>query len=241
MSIAAKVRETIEGFPRGRLFGYEALDDYQDSGDAVVRAVNRLVDEKRLTRLSKGRFYVPKQGLLGPMSIGDDELIRDVLFRGGKRSGYITGPALYNRLGITTQIPKTIMVAANMASQLKDYGSIRIKLTPQRAPITDTNVPLLELLDVLRDAKKVPDARVDTVVKAITGRVASLKPSEVKQLQGLAVDYYNASTRALLGTILDSLEQAVSAALRRSMNPTTRFKLGLDVASWPAARGWNIR
>jgi len=241
MSIAATVKQTIERIPPGRIFGYEVFDDYQTAPDAVVRAVGRCVDEQQLKRLSKGRFYAPKLGVLGPMTVSDDELLRDVLFRRGKRCGYITGPALYNRLGLTAQIPKTVMVAANRAAQTKDFGTIRIKYTPRRAPISESNVPLLELLDVLRDAKKVPDAKVDSVVNAIASRFGDLAPSELRKLQKLAVEYYNASTRALLGAILERVGQPVSAALRRSVNPTTRFELGVNLNDWPEALAWNIR
>ena len=241
MSIAATVKKTIDRIPPGKIFGYEVFDDYQTAPEAVVRAVSRCVLEQRLKRLAKGRFYTPKQGLLGTMTVSDDELLRDVLFRQGQRRGYITGSALYNRLGLTTQIPKTITIAANRAAQMKDFGTIRIKYSPRRAPITETNVPLLEFLDVLRDAKSVPDAKVDTVVDTIAERIDALSPAEMQKLQKLAVEYYNASTRALLGAILDRIGQPVLPVLRASINPTTRFELGLDVATWPQARAWNIR
>lgn len=241
MSIAATVKQTIERLPPGQIFGYEVFDDYQRAPDAVVRAVNRCVEEQRLKRLSKGRFFTPKQGVLGPMNVTDDELLRDVLFRRGKRRGYITGPALFNRLGLSTQVPKTVMVAANRTAQTKDFGTIRIKYTSRRAPINESNVPLLELLDVLRDAKKVPDAKVDSVVKVIADRLEQLNPSEVKKLQKLAVEYYNASTRALLGATLERLGQPVLDVLRQSVNATTRFDFGMNLAEWPEARRWNIR
>ncbi|MFT5450216.1 MAG: hypothetical protein ACI9DC_005421 [Gammaproteobacteria bacterium] len=241
MSIAATVKKTIERIPPGKIFGYEVFDDYPSAPEAVVRAVSRCVLEQRLKRLAKGRFYTPKQGLLGVMSVSDDELLRDVLFRQGQRRGYVTGSALYNRLGLTTQIPKTITVAANRAAQMKDFGTIRIKYAPRRAPITEINVPLLEVLDVLRDAKSVPDAKVNTVVETIAERIVTLSPAQMKKLQKLAVDYYNAATRALLGAILDRISQPVLSSLRASINPTTRFQLGIDLANWPQARAWNIR
>ncbi len=241
MNIARTVKQVIGRLPPGRIFGYEVFDDYQGSTDAVVRAVNRCVDAKRLSRLSKGRFYIPKQGVLGPMKVSDNELLRDLLFRRGRRSGYITGPALYNRLGLTTQIPKTVMIATNSAAQEKDFGTIRIKIVPRRAPITEFNVPLLELLDALRDAKKVPDATIDNVVTAIADRIVAMASSDIKKLQKLAVNYYSASTRALLGTILERLERLVSSSLRRSINPTTRFNLGMNLTKWPEAMNWNIR
>ena len=241
MNIAAAVYKTIDQVPPGRIFGYEIFPEYQEAPEAVVRAVGRRVDRQQLKRLEKGRFYTPKQGILGEVPVGDSELVRNVLYFKGKRCGYITGPALYNRWGLTTQIPKTISVAANRPAQTKDFGTIRVKIVPRRAPISDTTVPLLEILDVFRDAKKIPDTRVENVLDELTERLNELAPAKLRKLQQFAVNYYNAGTRALLGALLTRNEQDISPALRASMNPTTNFRLGVDLGDWPEARAWNIR
>ena len=241
MSIAAAVNKTIDQIPPGRIFGYEVFPEYQKAPEAVVRAVGRRVDRQELKRLEKGRFYTPRQGILGEVPVGDSELVRDVLYSKGKRRGYITGPALYNRWGLTTQIPKTISVAANRPAQTKDFGTIRVKIVPRRAPISDSTVPLLEILDVFRDAKKVPDARVDNVLDELTKRLKELAPAKLRKLQQFAVNYYNAGARALLGALLTRNKQDISRALRTSISPTTTFRLGLDLEEWPEARAWNIR
>lgn len=241
MTITATVKQTIDHIPPGTVFGYEVFEDYPSAPEAVVQAVNRCVLEQRLQRLVKGRFYTPKKGLLGPMKVSDDEILRDALFRDGRRRGYITGPALYNRMGLTTQMPRTVTVAASRASQVKDFGTLRIKFVERRTPITEATVPLLELLDILRDAKKVPDASVSRVLDAVAKRLENLTPAQLERLQRLAIDFYNASSRALLGVILEGIGQTILPALRASINPTTRFQLELDIDSWPQARAWNIR
>jgi len=87
------------------------------------------------------------------------------------------GPALYNRLGLTTQIPKTVAIAVNRATHTKDLGTIRTQLLSRRAPISDSTVPLLEILDTLRDARKVPDANVERVIWEMTKRLTALTPA----------------------------------------------------------------
>ena len=176
-----------------------------------------------------------------PNPVSDEERLRDSLYRNGRRSGYITGPALYNRRGLTTQIPKTITIAVNRATQTKDFGTIRIKLVSRRAPISDSTVPLLEILDVLRDARNVPDAGVGRVLQAMARRLMELIPTEQKRLQRLALGYYNPGTRALLGMLLTRCGKEVSRALRMSLKPTTRFDLGIDPDDWPESRAWGIR
>ena len=128
MSIAATVNRTIDRAPTGRIFGYEVFPKYRESPGAVVRAVNRSVENRRLKRVAKGRFYKPRRGALGDIPVSDGERLRDALYRNGRRAGYVTGPALYNRMGLTTQVPKTIAIAVNRATQIKDFGTIRVKL-----------------------------------------------------------------------------------------------------------------
>ena len=236
MSIATAVNQAIDRVTPGQKFGYEEFPQYRETPGAVVRAVNRSVDNGRLKRVEKGRFYRPRTGVLGDMPVSDEARVRDMLYRNGQRCGYITGPALYSRLGLSTQVPKTIAVATNRAAQTKDFGTIRIKLVPRRAPITDLTVPLLEILDSVRDAKKVPDASTGRVLKTLEKRLLDLAPAERAALQRLAMDYYNAGTKALLGLLLTHNGQGVLPKLRPSINPTTRFNLGIDPVDWPEAR-----
>ena len=241
MSIAASVNQTIDRAPTGRIFGYEVFPQYREAPGAVVRAVNRGVASRRLERVGKGRFYKPRRGVLGDLPVSDEERLRDVLYRNGRRTGYVTGPALYNRLGLTTQMPRTVAVAVNRATQIKDLGTIRMRLLSRRAPISDSTVPLLEILDVLRDARRVPDANVERVIEAMRRRLADFAPTELKRLQRLALDYYSPSTRALLGMLLTRCRKDVLPELNASLNPTTRFDFGIDSDEWPESRAWNIR
>ncbi len=241
MSIAAAVNQAIERAPAGRIFGYEVFPQYREAPEAVVRAVNRGVENRRLKRVAKGRFYKSRRGALGDVPVSDQECVRDAMYRDGRRVGYVTGPALYNRLGLTTQMPRTIAVAVNGATRIKDFGTIRIRLLSRRAPISDSTVPLLETLDVLRDARTVPDASIGRVVQAMTKRLAECTAAERKRLQRLALAYYSPGARALLGMLLTRLDLEVLPALQASLNPTTRFDLGLDPADWPESQAWNIR
>lgn len=242
MSIAACINRAVERFEPGRIFGYSDLAPYyQKAPGAVVRALSRLTQEKKVTRIAKGRYCKPKRGLLGALKPTDNEVLRDTLYRDGRLRGYVTGPALYNRLGLTTQIPKTVTVALNGARQEKDFGTIRIKTVPSRAPIRKTDVPMLQYLDVLRDVKNVPDANPGDVLAAIAERFATLSDADVNRLQKLALNYYNAGTRALVGLLLTRNGQGIDPKLRGSLNPLTRFKIGLDADTWRDKTDWYIQ
>ena len=65
---------------------------------------------------------------------------------------------------------QTIVIAVNGATQSKDFGTLRIKLVSRRAAITNPTVPPLEILDILRDARKVLDTSVERVIQETTRR-----------------------------------------------------------------------
>ena len=71
MSFAAAVNQTIDRMTPGRIFGYEAFPQYPEAPGAVVRAVNRSVANGRLKRVAKGRFYRPRNGVLGKIPVSD--------------------------------------------------------------------------------------------------------------------------------------------------------------------------
>ena len=241
MSIAQRVQNSVESIPAGQIFDYQALPDYARSPSAVIKAVSRLVADKQLIRFSKGKFYVPKKGLISPRKPSDSELVRTMLYKDGRLRGYVTGLSLYNQLGLTTQVPRTITLAFNGGRQDKDFGTIRIKTVVTRIPIKEKDVKLLQYLDVLKGIKNIPDANVNQSLKIMRRKISELSDRERKQLVTLAGEYYSPQTRALLGLLFSSLELSVPESLALSLNPTTTYKVGLDEEKWPTAKQWNVR
>ena len=241
MSIAQTIQNTVETMPAGQIFGYQELPSYAKSPSAVIKAISRLVSGKQLERFSKGKFYVPKKGLLGIRKPSDNELIRSVLYKDGRLRGYVTGLSLYNQLGLTTQVPRTITVSINGGRQEKEFGTIRIKMVVTRIPIQENDVKLLQYLDALKDIKKILDSDINLTLKIMRGYISELSDREQGRLVKLAQNYYSPQVRALVGLLFTSLELSLPSSLVLSLNPTTVYKLKLDQSKWPMAREWNIR
>ncbi len=241
MNIAQTVQRSIINMPAGQIFGYQELPSYGKSPSAVIKAVGRLVADKSLERLSKGKFYVSKKGLIGKRKPSDSELIRSVLYKDGRLRGYVTGLSLYNRLGLTTQIPRTITVAFNGGRQEKEFGTIRIKTVVTRIPIQEKDVKLLQYLDVLKDIKSIPDADINVSLKIMRRKISELSYREQSRLVSLVQDYYSPQAKALVGLLFSNLEFSFPKSLRLSLNPITVYKLKLDTVKWPMANEWNIR
>lgn len=242
MDIQTQTRESVRQFPAGSVFGYRDLPSYGRSPAAATKAVSRLVQGGELRRLSKGRFYRPKRGILGEQGLPEREQLKQFLYRDGRRIGYVTGARLYNRLGLTTQIPKTVTIAWGGARQTRIVGTLRVKLVSSRAPVGERSRPLIELLDALKDIRRIPDSSPAMVLDVLVARIAQLSRAQRQRMVRLAVAYYPSATRALLGLVLEVGGFEGADVLKASLNPLTRYKIDLAEDRWAqAADGWNIQ
>jgi len=240
MNIQNQVRNQINQFEAGKLFTYSDLTLDISSQNSVSQAVNRLVKSGEIRRLTKGKFYKPQKGILGERALSDDEKLKSVLFSNNKRVGYITGIALFNRLGITTQVPSVITVAVGKGQWSKKvFNNLTIKIVPAYAEVMDENIPYLEILDIIVNIKKIPDSLPDNVIKSLKYLLKKLDNTQLKQLTTLSLKY-PPSTRALLGMLLDKLGVVgYTCELKTSLNPLTIYKFGLDESTY--TKKWNIR
>lgn len=241
MTISSVLKQSVKEFPPGQVFGYGDIAVYQDAPSAVVKAMNRLLSEGEIKRLSKGRFYKPKQGILGDLKPSDSELLKTILYKNGKLRGYVTGTALFNKLGLTTQLPRTITVAVEGGRQVKDFGTLRTKLIKSRAPIKTADVMLLQYLDVLLAINDIPDADINETLASMVKRFSELDEKQVNRIKYLALNYYTSKVIALTGFLLEYVDKDNSISLKKSLNPLTKFKIGLNKEQWPKSHNWNIQ
>lgn len=240
MSITQTIQNRVDTFPAGQIFDYQDFPSFIKSPSAVIKAISRMVADDKIERFSKGQFYVPKKSMLGYFKPSDKELIKSELYKKGQLCGYITGQSLYNKLGLTTQIPRTITIAYNGGRQIKDFGTIRIKKIVTRVPIQKKDVELLQYLDVLKGIRKISASDVDQSLIIISRYFAKLSIAKQKRLLQLALKYYSPQVRALAGLLFVSLGFPVSQKIADSLNPVTVYKLNLDKSIWPKAFEWNI-
>src|SRR5690606_2983834 len=105
MGISEKLQKQISKLAEGTTFKYGQLDIKPQEFGAAAKAMERLIAKDAIKRVSTGVFYKPKKTVFGELKPSEEELLKPYLFERGKRSAYITGTSLYNRLGLTTQIP----------------------------------------------------------------------------------------------------------------------------------------
>jgi hypothetical protein len=99
---------------------------------------------------------------------------------------------------------------------------------------------LLELLDVLKDFKKIPDLDKSQGVEYLKQRLQDLDSAQIKRLITYAVKY-PPRVAAFLGALLDELDIKVNAdALKQQVNPLSTYRLGITEEQLPTISQWNI-
>lgn len=240
MSLASQIRTRINKFPEGKTFGYSDLLIAKEDYVTAAKALERLQKEGLIKKMSKGVFYKPKQTVFGELKPDYTEMLRPYLFENGKRVAYETGYSLYNRLKLTTQVAFRIKIASRDRRISVNKGALKIDTVKSYVDVTDANYKLLELLDALKDIKRIPDASLDNSIVILSSLINKLSDKQIAEMIKYALSY-PPRVKALLGAVLENINsQANTSKLKQNLNPLTKFELGIKKSNLPTINNWNI-
>lgn len=242
MTITQSVNRQVERIKPGKLFSYQDISAYAEHSDAVVKAISRNADKWHLVKVKKGLFYKSEVGRFGPMSPKDSDVIDYFTHRKNKTVGYVTGPALYYRWGLTTQVPAEINIATSTEKREKaKLSGLRVSTTPARyKKVSKKNIEALQFLDVLKNLDKIPDADVDEVSEKLSLRLKRLSTDTIHDMEKIAVEAYTERTKALLGIFLENYLDVFSEKLHRSLNPTSKYHISYSSKWANAEKHWHL-
>ncbi|MCY4266931.1 MAG: DUF6088 family protein [Flavobacteriaceae bacterium] len=241
MKTTSYVKNRIKKFPKGYVFTYKDFKPKVNNSEAIIKALNRLVTSGKIEKLSKGKYYKPKTTVFGTLDPEQTQVVKDLLQKNGEVIGYLTGASIYNTLGLTTQIPNTIQIGKNDVRPAFTRGRYTISFIKQKNIITRENIFLLQILDVLRNIKKIPDATIQLICKKILERIKNLSSEDQRKLVRLAKKY-PPYTRALLGSILETIgNRKLVASLRLTLNPISTYNLPQVNEALSIAESWSIK
>ena len=225
MKVSDYIATTIDRLPKGYVFTYADFPVKVEKKEAVIKALNRMAASGKLAKLSKGKYYKPEQTIFGSLLPPQSQVVKDLLEEDGKMIGYLTGFSIYNQLGLTTQVSNTIQIGRNEIRPDFKRERYTISFIKQKNTITKENIPLLQILDAIRTIKKIPDARLESSCKRLLAILKALPDKDKSTMVRLAFKYPPA-TRALLGALLDELQQdSFTGQLFKTLNPITKYKL----------------
>ena len=221
------IEQTVNAFRSDYVFTYRDLGLPPESSANVIRKLNRMADSGVIQRLSKGRFYKPKQTMFGSLKPSQQEVVKDLLEKNGKIIGYLTGVSIFGQLGLTTQISNIIEIGVKGKKNNTRRGMYSIRFVQQANIITKSNIPLLQLLDSIKSIKQIPDSTPDSSYNRIREIIKFLDEKSLDLMIKLAMKY-NPMTRAIVGAIIEELYGEERARiLRDTLNPITVYKVGL--------------
>ncbi len=151
----------IDEYPFDEPIFIEEIKEYfknyiQDNFDNVFKNIyvyiNRLVKENKLAQFVKGIYYKPLKGTFGKKTLNINKVIdKKYMHNKNDIKGYISGAYLFNKIGLTTQIPKELLIVTNECPNANDYKNKNLGVTIRRPKlqINEDNYKYLQLFDVL--------------------------------------------------------------------------------------------
>jgi hypothetical protein len=238
MSVSEQVRNQIKRFPEGKIFGYR---DFAPIDFRIVSlTLSRLARRGAITRVAKGKYYIPKKSRFGTLGPSDDSLIESVVK--SSPGSYVSGTAAFNRLGLTTQLPTEITIVSEKFPRRIQIGKVRIRFKKGVIPESAKDIPLLQILDAIRDIKRIQDSTISESTAVLKARIRELTDTDVARLVDLSFQY-RPFTRALLGVFLAEAKRSEDQKLRirASLNFLTKYRLQGLLDAIPLAKSWGFR
>lgn len=240
MNIAESIRNRIDRLPKGYIFTYEAFDANVKKKEAIVKALNRMVESGKISKLAKGKYFKPEKTPFGVLQPSQEQIVKDLLEEDGKTVGYLTGYSVFNKLGLTAQVSNVIQIGKNETRPKFKRERYTISFIKQKNTITKKNIPLLQILDSIRYIKKVPDTNIKTSCLRFLEIFKELNLDDKKELIRLSLKY-PPSTRALVGALIDETqENSITFTLKESLNPITKYELFNANEVLTKTSDWNI-
>lgn len=237
-SVAYKIKRSLPDIPEGEVFDYRRFKCGNEQ--AVLRALSRLVQEGEILRFEKGKYYKPRKSRFGVMRPEEKEIVRTQTEKSDAIVGYVSGVGLYNQLGLTTQVSNELYIVRSTKLPDKEINGYRLKFVARPFRFRKNDIPLLQLLDAIKGIKNIPDTPADVVIKRLAARMKELDEDDLVQMVKLSKNY-NPATRALLGAILENYFPAVNTEIiKKSLNPLSKYKLGLEKSTLVSKSNWNI-
>jgi len=125
MNYNSEIEKRIERFNPNEIIVARKLysEELSDIPEATFfKVLERMIKQNTLVRISKGVYCRPKKTRFGVITTNESEIIR--YFTGNSNNGMVIGYRLYNRIGLTTQVPKTAEIYSNLVSEDKKLSEI---------------------------------------------------------------------------------------------------------------------
>ena len=177
-----------------RLYKEKLSDAVEEA--AYYKALERMCSAGELARAAKGIYYLPKKNKYGSVPPSDREIV-DAFTRNGK--GTVIGYSLYNSLGLTTQIPKTVEVLSSVLEEFsKTIGNVVVHKSD--LIFSDAVENIVHGLDVLQNFSSIQNLNYNHFIEF--AKDLSIKYDDDTFDQVISYQKYKKSTMSFLKNVL---------------------------------------
>lgn len=121
--------------------------------------LNRLNKEGIIRTFYKGIYYKPVKNIFGEMPLDKNKIIEKKYLKdnNGNIKGYITGAKLFNKIGLTTQVPNVTHIVTNECKNKNEYKNehLNVIIRKPKIDINNENYKYLQLLDIINNKDKI--------------------------------------------------------------------------------------
>ena len=130
-------------------------DEKEKIFNNVKEILNRLNKENVIKTAYKGIYYIPKTNIFGEVPLANSKIIqyKDLVDKFGNVKGYITGANLFNKVGLTTQVPNIIDIVTNECKNNNKYANkyLNVIIRKPKIKINNENYKYLQLIDLIEN------------------------------------------------------------------------------------------
>lgn len=134
---------------------FYAGEEQQKIFNNVKEVISRLIKENIIKSAYKGIYYIPKINIFGEVPLANSKIVKRkyLVDRQGNIKGYITGATLFNKVGLTTQVPNVTDIVTNECKNKNRYTNHNLNVTIRKPNITidSYNYIYLQLLDLIEN------------------------------------------------------------------------------------------
>lgn len=226
-SLKENISEQIKRIESGKIFTFKDLVFPFDKYANVSVVLSEKSKKGELIRIEKGAYYKPRKSALGlgNLPVYQNEQLK---YLTEKLDGYITGAYIYNKMGLTEQVPSVITIATPKTVRRFSFKKLAIETVKSyiEEPVNEDILIYLRLLDAIKDIKKIPGRTQQDVYETLKHRYFERYDySSLNKIVSLASSY-PPRVRKILSDILEDINYPdLQHKLSQTLIPTTRFDL----------------
>ncbi|MCF7912952.1 MAG: hypothetical protein K9M99_10515 [Candidatus Cloacimonetes bacterium] len=234
------VRREIENLRYGYVFSYKDYVTANCCKKDIQKIIGSMVIAGELKVLDGYRYYRPDRTIFGHIKPSFYQLVKDLMIVDGIVVGYLTGHSIYRKLYLTTEESSIIQIGTNHVKPAFERDDYTISFIKQENKITNDNIALLQVLDIIRYITDIPDTTISDSCECLVELLEEINLERKKELISLSMCYPPYS-RALLGAILDeSLNDGYTDLIMESLSPSECYNIPDAANALKYAKKWNL-